>query len=48
MILSQKDKYQQLLQRALSELVAFEIKYSTLSELTTIFDAIDNIKEKAI
>lgn len=40
-IMRNEDSYQKLLQTALSELKAFERKYSSLSELSEVFDAID-------
>lgn len=46
-ILRESDKREELLRNAVNELKAFERKYSTLSELSDVFAAIDAIKEKA-
>lgn len=43
LILQNKDEYQKLLSRALSELNSFKAKYKTLSELDGVFDAIDQL-----
>ena len=43
-IISDEDKRKALLAKALSELHAFEQKYSTLLELTEVFTAIDNLE----
>lgn len=43
-IISDEDKRQALLSKALAELHAFELKYSALVELTEVFDAIDNLE----
>ena len=43
-IITDEDKRQALLSKALSELRAFEAKYSTLSELCAVFDAIRNVE----
>lgn len=40
-IMRNEDEYQKLLDRALSELKAFQKKYSTLKELDGLFDAIN-------
>ena len=40
-IMRNEDEYQKLLDRALSELKAFEKKYSTLKELNGLFEAIN-------
>ena len=42
-ILVQEDEYQGLLRRALAELEAFKNKYHTLTELESIFDAMETI-----
>lgn len=42
-ILSEEDKYRQLLDRALSELKAFERKYSQLTELEQLFGYINEL-----
>jgi hypothetical protein len=44
-IVSSEDKYGRLLDTAMKELIAFETKYSSLTELSPVFKAIDNIKE---
>ena len=44
-IVSSEDKYGRLLDTAMRELIAFETKYSSLTELSPVFKAIDNIKE---
>ena len=41
LFLEQKDEYQALLDRALRELEAFKVRYSTLSELENIFKEIE-------
>lgn len=41
--LVQKDEYQSLLKRAMEELKAFQRKYHTLTELESIFQAIESI-----
>lgn len=41
--LVQEDEYQGLLRRALAELEAFKNKYHTLTELESIFDAMETI-----
>lgn len=41
--LVQEDEYQWLLRRALAELEAFKNKYHTLTELESIFDAMETI-----
>jgi len=41
LFLQQKDEYQALLERALRELKAFKVRYSTLSELENIFKEIE-------
>jgi len=43
-IIADEDKRKVLLAKALSELHAFEQKYSTLLELTEVFTAIDNME----
>lgn len=42
-IIADEDKRKALLNKALAELHAFEMKYSSLVELTEVFDAIDNL-----
>ena len=44
-ILQEADKRHELLKNAINELKAFERKYSTLTELSEVFAAIDAIKE---
>lgn len=43
LIMQDKDEYQKLLQNALAELNAFQRKYRSLSELETVFTAIDEL-----
>lgn len=43
-IVKSEDKYKAMLERALNELKAFQIKFSTLKELTPVFNAIQKIK----
>ena len=43
-IITNEDKRKALLAKALSELHAFEVKYSTLLELEAVFTAIDNLE----
>lgn len=43
MIMQDKDEYQKLLSKALSELRAFQTKYKTLTELDGVFDAIEQL-----
>lgn len=43
MFLKQEDEYQSLLKRALGELESFKKRYSTLSELESVFDAISEL-----
>jgi hypothetical protein len=42
-ILRDQDEYQKLLKRAYAEMKAFSEKYRTLSELETVFEAIDQV-----
>lgn len=44
-IIKEKNKYEQLLQSAYSELQAFRKKYSTLKELIPVFDSIERVIE---
>lgn len=44
-ILESRDATESLLRTALAELEAFKRKYSVLTELAAVFQAIDNIKE---
>lgn len=44
-IISSEDKYGRLLETAMRELIAFETKYNSLTELSPVFKGIDNIKE---
>lgn len=42
-IMRNEDEYLKLLERAKSELIAFKNKYKNLSELSEVFEAINNI-----
>lgn len=42
-IIRQENKYAQLLDMAIRELAAFQQKYKTLTELQTVFDAIEQL-----
>jgi len=44
-IIQDEDKRKALLNKAIRELRAFEIKYSTLLELCDVFDAIDKLED---
>lgn len=41
--LVQEDEYQSLMKRALNELDSFKRRYSTISELESVFEAIDEV-----
>lgn len=43
-IMQQEDKHAALLKMALRELEAFQVKYATLLELSTVFEAINDVQ----
>ena len=45
MILTQRDARAELMRKALAELVSFQRKYSTLSELSGLFEEINALLE---